>query len=172
MSDIPDEMLSKPPKVFAKPEHRRALRLMRMISILHGKGFHGLRFVPRLTGAGAYRFYLFPGCYVDNSGLFYDGDTPHEVLVSHSNTGGEHYFGKIEGNGLSAHKLAIRFIDAFPELMKQSKFTDYAYVGWFSTLLARCEYGVFPMVSDGGDTIDMITLDHKNSGVFPMPPRV
>ncbi len=170
MNDIPQVMLTEPPKPFEKPEHRRALRLLRMISILHGKGFHGLRLYPRLTGAGAYRFYVFPCRYADKSGLYYDSSQPNSIMAGHSNSGLEFYFEKIKGEGLSAHELAIRFIDAFPELVKQSKLNDYAYVGWFTALLARSEYGSLPMVSDYSDDIDMITLDNKNSGVFPMPP--
>lgn len=170
MNDIPGAMLSEPPKPFEKCEHRRALRLLRMISILHGKGFHGLRLFPRFTGAGAYRFYLFPSRYAISSGLFYKDDTPSRLLVGHSNNEIEHYFGKIDGKGLSAHKLAIRFIKAFPELMETSKLNDYAYVGWFATLLARSEYGAFPMVSDDSDNLKMVALDHKSSTEFPMPP--
>ncbi len=143
---------------------------MRMIAILHGKGFHGLRLYPRHTGAGAYRFYIFPSRYSDKTGLFYNGTLPGARMAGHSNTGSEHYFDRIDGKGLSAHQLAIRFIEEFPELIEQSKLNDYAYVGWFASLLARSEYGAFPMVSDYGDEIDMITFDHKNDGVFPMPP--
>ncbi|WP_170339655.1 hypothetical protein [Ruegeria arenilitoris] len=141
-----------------------------MISILHGKGFHGLRLFPRFTGAGAYRFYLFPSRYAVSSGLFYKDDTPNRLLVGHSNSESEHYFGKIEGKGLSAHKLAIQFIKTFPELMEKSKLNDYAYVGWFATLLARSEYGAFPMVSDDSDGLTMVALDHNSSMEFPMPP--
>ncbi len=174
MDVTPAYMLNSKPKVFEKSLHRRALRLLRMISILHGKGFQGLRIFPMHTGAGAYRFYVFPATYADETGLFYKQKMPSNLMAGHSNSDHETYFG-FDGTGLSAHEIALKFIEEFPVLIDQANMVDYAYAGWFMTMLAHCEYGFLPMVHESSgfspSEIPMIAIDGDERLSFPLPPH-
>ena len=143
---FPARIFSEEPKPFAHDSWRRAFRLLRMVGILHGKGFHGLRVFPYEYPL-AYRIYLFPGEYADQSGVrcrpeFEASD--NRLLARHSCASDPNYFDWQDGPGLSAHQLAFRFIERFPELARATFRLDYAYAGWYATLLAACEYGYLP----------------------------
>ena len=54
------------------------------------------------------------------------------------------FFGWSDVAGISAQELAVVFIERFPAMARSTNYFDYAYAGWFATLLAQCEYGYLP----------------------------
>jgi hypothetical protein len=79
--------------------------------------------------------------------------------------------------GFSAHELAFRFIERFPEIVRATYRLDYAYVGWYATLLATCEYGYVPYLfsedeEEWGALRMRKTTDNPVHEIewFPLPP--
>lgn len=144
----PSRMFEDTPKPFADQYWRRCLRVMRMVGILHGKGFQGLRVFPWHHPAG-HRMEIFPARYVELDGVKvnYDrvpGGMDSPLIARHSGAQAEHVFEWPDAGGLDAQALALLFIRRFPELCAQAFHLDYAYAGWFATLLTHCEYGYMP----------------------------
>ena len=174
------EMFSTEPAPFGDEYARRCFRVLRMVAILHGKGFHGLRVFPYKHPL-AYRIELYPASYVDEDGVKHrcQDDLEQKALIArHSGTNGASYFGWDDVAALSAQALALKFIDCFPELARASYHFDYAYAGWYATLLAHCEYGYLPYLFGefedqiGAMRLHPVAAGASDSGVdrFPLPP--
>jgi hypothetical protein len=139
-------MFAEEPRPFEDEYARRCFRVLRMASILHGKGFHGLRVFPYVYPL-AYRVELYPAAFADQDGVKCRGsvDLEHKRLMArYSGASETEYFGWQDAKQLSAHALALLFVERFPELAGATYHLDFAYAGWFATLLAHCEYGYLP----------------------------
>lgn len=178
----PAAMFSEVPKAFEDPYARRCFRVLRMVAILHGKGFHGLRVFPYEYPI-AYRIELFPAAYADETGARYrreselsvDSPSQEKALVArHSGANDTKFFGWEAAEGLNAHQLAIRFIERYPLLANASYHLDFSYAGWYATLLAHCKYGFLPyLFSEYEDVTDAMRLRKVGCGdmkLFPLPP--
>lgn len=179
----PAEMFTKEPRPFDDQYAQRCLRVLRMALVLHGKGFHGLRVFPYEYPL-AYRIELFPSAYADPKGIKYNSErlgeqTARERLIArHSGASGEKYFGWDDVAGFSAEKLALVFIERFPALARATYHLDFAYVGWFATLFAHCQYGFLPYLfaeyEDEGDFLHLRQVGNSVAGSemdrFPLPP--
>lgn len=178
---VPSLIFSQEPEPFADDYARRCFRVLRMTAILHGKGFHGLRVFPYKYPL-AYRVELFPAKYAAEDGVRYsfsENVDRERLIARHSGASGDQYFGWEDATKLSAHGLALLFVERFPELARAAYHLDFAYAGWFVTLLAHCEYGYLPFlfgeyeeeigamrlhrVEDEGEAAEM---------QFPLPPSV
>ncbi|SMX49932.1 hypothetical protein MAA8898_04518 [Maliponia aquimaris] len=153
-----------------------------MVAILHGKGFHGLRVYPWLYPL-AYRVEIYPAKFSGPSGVRYDDDLApvmeeKRLVARHSGADQANYFGWDDVASDSAHELAIKFIDRFPQIVKAGYIVDYAYVGWYATLIAHCEYGYLPYLSaEFEPETDVMRMLQANAIAgqhqmdwFPLPP--
>jgi hypothetical protein len=149
--EVPERMFREPPKPFEDAYARRCFRLLRMASILHMKGFQGLRVYPWEYPL-AYRIELYPSTFTSADGVSYDWELSADwmeerrLIARHSGASGANYFDWEDVAGASAHDLAEKFIERFPAIAKATYHLDYEYAGWFSTLLAHCEYGYLPFL--------------------------
>lgn len=182
--DVPNRVFTEAPKPFEDSYFRRCFRLLRMASILHMKGFQGLRVFPYIYPL-AYRIELYPSIYASSDGVSYNWELSNEwmeerrVIARYSGASGANYFEWEDVSGATAHDLAVRFIERFPSLAKATYHLDYEYAGWFSTLLAHCEYGYLPyLYAEYEPEIGVMRLykaDGSKTGLemktFPLPPR-
>jgi hypothetical protein len=91
----PSELFTKEPQPFEDNYARRCFRVLRMISVLHGKGFHGLRVFPYEYPL-AYRLELYPAKFTGKDGVRFQlsGDVEAERLVArHSGANEARFFG-------------------------------------------------------------------------------
>jgi hypothetical protein len=182
--DVPLRLFDEAPKPFSDPYARRCFRLLRMVAILHAKGFQGLRIFPHLYPL-AYRVDLYPVAFADLDGVKYNWEAiegwldRNPLIANYSGADGARYFGWEEGPGQNAHGLAVSFLQRFPELARSSYQLDLEYAGWFATLLGHCEYGYLPyLFSESEPDIGVMRLQAVEAPVadprmmtFPMPPR-
>jgi hypothetical protein len=156
------------------------MRVLRMVAVLHGKGFHGLRAF-MYEYPLAYRIELFPAQFADRGGIKHTHLEVLErdrLLARHTGANGDRYFGWDDVSGLSAEELALIFLRRFPELAGAAYQLDFAYAGWFATLLSHCEYGYLPYLFSEHEP-DIGTLRMRAVGKpqlptgmdwFPSPP--
>lgn len=149
-----------------------------MVSVLHGKGFHGLRVFP-YDYPLAYRIELYPARFAEPDGVKYrqeaiPGGMEDRLIARHSGAGGAKFFGWDDAQDADAQRLALLFIERFPELCRETYHLDFAYAGWFATLLAHCDYGFLPyLFSEHEEEIGVFRM-HQVGGdgleYFPLPP--
>ena len=181
---VPSEIFTEEPKPFEDEYARRCFRVLRMVSILHGKGFQGLRVFPYMYPI-AYRIELFPAAFASQNGVSYDSKIFGEILergrllARHSGANQARFFGWEDVADHSAQQLALTFIERFPELARATYQLDYAYAGWYAALLAHCEYGCLPyLFGEHEEELDVMRLHHvgrvttdSRMDWFPLPPR-
>ncbi|MFZ4068220.1 MAG: hypothetical protein ACOYKF_11815 [Phenylobacterium sp.] len=182
--EVPERVFTEAPKPFGHDYGRRCFRLLRMASILHMKGFQGLRVRPYMHPL-AYRIEFFPAAYANLDGVSYLWDAVggwmdrNPLIATYSGADGSRYFGWEDVSGASAHDLAVKFVERFPELAKATYHLDFEYAGWFATLLGHCEYGYLPyLYAEFESEIGVMRL-HKidasapgpDMKTFPFPPR-
>lgn len=180
---VPSEIFGEEPKPFDDDYARRCFRVLRMVGILHGKGFHGLRVFPYIYPL-AYRIELYPAPFADRDGVRYDYDLFNEklererLIARHSGASGANFFDWEDVATHSAHRLALIFIERFPELARATYVLDYAYAGWYATLLAHCEYGHLPyLFGEFEEKMGVMRIHHVGRQTtdyqmdwFPLPP--
>jgi len=166
------------PKPMSDAYWRRCHRVLRMVGILHGKGFHGLRVYP-YNYPLAYRIELYPARYSEPDGVKYryeamPGGMGSRLIARHSGANQAKFFEWEDAQSADAHQLALLFIKRFPEICRESYHLDYAYAGWFATLLAHCDYGFLPYLhGEYQEEIGVFRMNQVNgSGLeyFPLPP--
>ena len=176
--EVPRQLFSEAPQPFADPYWRRCHRVLRMVGILHGKGFHGLRIFP-YDYPLAYRIELFPARYAERDGVNYDhsripGGHESRLVAKHTGANQSKFFGWEDAQSADAHKLALLFIERFPELCREAYHLDWAYAGWFATLLAHCDYGFMPYLFGEYEEELGVFRMHKVGGsgmdYYPLPP--
>ncbi len=176
----PAAMFAAEPAPFEDEYARRCFRVLRMVAVLHGKGFHGLRVFPYKYPL-AYRIELYPASYADRDGIRHRCEEELErakLIAKHSGANGANYFGWDDVATGSAQTLALKFIERFPELACASYHLDFAYAGWYATLLAHCQYGYLPFLfGKFEDEIGAMWLHPAGTGAresgmdrFPLPP--
>jgi len=105
-------MFTQEPTPFDDEYARRCFRVLRMVSVLHGKGFHGLRVLPHIYPL-AYRIVLYPAEYTSKNGVryvheLYDDTLERQNLIArHTGANEANYFGWQDASKLNAKKLAI-----------------------------------------------------------------
>ena len=175
---IPSSTRAEAPRQFEDAYWRRCLRVLRMVQVLHGKGFQGLRLFPHIYPL-AYRIELFPAKEADRTGGMYSDPPPdNELVARHTGADGSDFFGWNDVADLDAHQLALKFITRFPKLAHASDHFDFAYAGWYATLLAQCEYGYMPYLfaeyEPKSDALRMWCVIEGKPGPhiewFPFPP--
>ncbi len=180
---VPSEIFSEEPKPFDGAYARRCFRVLRMVTILHGKGFQGLRVFPYEYPL-AYRIEIYPSTYTHRNGVKYAGwvdevDLGERGLIArYSGASDAQFFGWDDVESLSAHQLSIRFIERFPDLARAAYHFDFAYAGWYAAMLAHCEYGYLPhLFAEYEDELDVMRMravrpkrmTHQIDW-FPLPP--
>lgn len=177
------EIFTGEPAPFEDDYARRCFRVLRMVAILHGKGFHGLRVFPYEYPL-AYRIELYPVSYAEPDGVKYSHDRFGEelerkhLLARHTGANDTRFFAWEDAGKLNAHQLATLFLERFPELARASYRLDFAYAGWYATLLAHCEYGYLPFLfAEFAEDIGVMRLRDVGRRTtqppmdwFPLPP--
>lgn len=179
---IPSATFKKEPSRLSDAYLRRCFRVLRMVVILHGKGFQGLRVFPYIYPL-AYRIELYPVKFAGPSGVRYDEDLQHimeekALVARHTGANEACYFEWDDAQEDNAHQLALKFIERFPQIAKASLVIDYAYAGWYSMLLAQCEYGYLPyLFGEFEPELDKLRMHHarkegdqQHIEFFPLPP--
>jgi hypothetical protein len=116
---------------------RRSRRVIRMVSELHRMGFQRLRFMPYLRECLAYRVLVAPvSCFSVANGCHAKSEFPG---VTYSSASENEYFGWTDATSDDAHKLAVKFVDRFPEIAGYGSGRDWAYAGWLLELLGAME---------------------------------
>lgn len=174
----PSRIFREAPEPIKDPYWRRCHRVLRMVGVLHGKGFHGLRVFP-YDYPLAYRIELYPARYAELDGVKYRSDwmrggMDSMLVARHSGANEAKFFGWEDAQAADAHQLALLFLKRFPELCSEAYHLDFAYAGWFATLLAHCDYGFLPyLFGEFEDEIGAFRM-HQIGGsgleYFPLPP--
>lgn len=141
------------------PVIKRATRLLSMVHELHKAGYQRLRVACGWdTEVGAWRARLMPSSQVSD-----DGWSPilWTAGVNYSTVDGKAYFGWADATSDDARSLANKFIRRFPQLAVQASGEDWAYAGWFSSVLGAAEHGELPA---------FFGLEVDESTSFPPPP--
>lgn len=174
----PSRIFTEAPKPISDAYWRRCHRVLRMVGILHGKGFHGLR-VLAYDYPLAYRIELYPARYAEPDGVMYrydnmPGGLESRLIARHSGANETNYFGWEDAKTADAQHLAVLFTQRFPELCREAYHLDYAYAGWFATLLGHCDYGYLPYLfgefEENIGTFRMHQIDGGGMEYFPLPP--
>lgn len=176
----PAVMFAAEPAAFEDEFARRCFRVLRMVAALHGKGFHGLRVLPYKYPV-AYRIELFPASHTDRDGVKNRCQEELDrkgLIPRHSGANAAKYIGWEDAAACSAQALALKFIQRYPALAQASYHLDFAYAGWYATLLAHCEYGYLPyLFGEFEDEIGAMRLHPVadrgivgNIDRFPLPP--
>lgn len=174
----PSRIFQSPPQPIGDPYWRRCHRVLRMVGVLHGKGFHGLRVFPYEYPL-AYRIELYPARYAELDGVKYreqemPGGMDSRLIARHSGANEAKFFGWEDAQSADAQQLALLFIKRFPELCREAYHLDFAYAGWFATLLAHCDYGFLPYLfgeyEEEIGTLRMRKIGEAGLDFFPLPP--
>lgn len=142
---------------------RRAGRLLAMVHELHKIGYQHLRISPGYSLEGTeWRCYLFAA---DN--IQPDGWTPNSIRKAHlyKSTDATKYFGWSDAEKDDARNLAAKFLNRFPETARAAAGQDWAYAGWFTSVLGWAENGHLPTFYGG------LNYEH-NIPPTPFPPRM
>lgn len=116
---------------------RRSRRVIKMVSELHHMGFQRLRFMPYLRESIAYRVLIGPvSCFSVANGCHAKSEFPG---VTYSSASENEYFGWTDATSDDARKLAVKFVERFPEIARYGSGRDWAYAGWLLELLGAME---------------------------------
>lgn len=161
MSDKPD----------ARPEIRRAQRVLRMVHELHKQGYQRLRIVPGMSASGCYwRCSITPITDI----LVSHGALPryYGAGIEYSSGMENKYFDWKDAKHDTARQLAAKFIERFPEVVRAGAGSDWNYAGWYVEMLGFAERGNLPVAyADwyGGAPDYLAKDDDRNELPFPPP---
>ena len=80
------------------------------------------------------------------------------------------YFDWQDAEKDDARGLAVKFVQRFPELVREGEGRDWAYAGWFVEMLGFAEKGQFPIsYADYYEESDSIAADGLRK--LPHPPN-
>jgi hypothetical protein len=124
---------------------RRMLRVLRMVSVLHQRGYQRLRIVPGMAPSGMHwRCGIFPAAWLDTSGLEVAREEDYERGARYTSGQDNHYFDWRDAENATAARLADLFAQRFPSLLAEADGDDWAYAGWYQVMLRAAERGAFP----------------------------
>ncbi len=129
-----------------------ALRLLRMVSELHGLGYQRLRVIPGMSPSGLHwRCAITPASNVLGPHGLEEG--PAHRLVARYTTGERSkYFGWSDAERAEPVGLAQLFVERFPEIAREAAGQDPGYARWLVEAIAIAGHGFLPFAySDFGD---------------------
>lgn len=143
---------------------RRCTRVLAMVHELHKVGYQRIRIAPFIHDIGTWRCPVtFDRNINQDEGTVLDWD--FELAPQYSSAAGDEYFDWKDAAGLNARQLAQLFIERFPEIIDKGRGQDWAYTGWFTSVLGLVESsGALPILR--GNT------SHPQLVVVPIPPVV
>lgn len=143
------------------PVVKRAGRLLSMVHELHKAGYQRLRICAGRSADGSeWRCHLVP-----SSRVLADGWTPLSAvdLPLYSSGHGKRFFGWDDAEGDDARLLAVKFLERFPDTVREAAGQDWLYAGWLTSVLGAIENGVLPSFYGGIDFCERETR-------IPVPP--
>lgn len=143
------------------PVLRRAGRLLAMVHELHKAGYQRLRIASgRSVDGKEWRCRIIAADNVRANGWEpIDGNRG----VAYSSSDGKAFFGWDDSENDGARRLAAKFIQEFPVLMREATGADWPYAGWFVSTLGAAENGTLPVFFAG---LDFVPLARE----LPPPP--
>lgn len=151
-----------------RPEIRRAQRVLLMVHELHKLGYQRLRIVPGTSPSGCYwRCSITPITNI----LVTHGAHPREIDACILYTTGmdNNYFDWKDAKHDTARQLAAKFIERFPEVVREGFGFDWNYAGWYVEMLGFAERGHFP-VAYSWDHVEPNYLAKDDERELPFPP--
>lgn len=154
--------------------YRRCLRVLRMVHELHKRGYQRIRIAPGMAPSGMYW-----RCAVTHAGNIRKShggklrDFDREAI--HYGSGqAAGYFGWEDARDDTVPRLADRFVERCPEIVRAGLGRDWAYVGWYVEMLGLAERDAFPIAYyDAYGPIDpdwFPTTSDEPWARLPMPP--
>lgn len=137
--------ISTTPPTNAKARH--AGRLLAMVHELHKAGFQRLRISPGYSAdEKEWRCVLTPA---DNVGA--DGWSPIEAWrgAVYDSKDGKKFFGWEDAGNDDARRLAMKFLERYPEISRASAGRDWTYAGWLTSILGEAENVRLPALFGG-----------------------
>lgn len=127
------------------PVLRRAVRVLQMVHELHKRGYQRLRIVPGIAPSGLFwRVSINPISNVLRSNgamcLDWSERAAHYTMGAENN-----YFDWTDARRDTARALADKFVQRFPDLVRQGEGRDWAYAGWYAEMVGAAEKGVLPI---------------------------
>lgn len=120
------------------------LNVLKMVHVLHCKGYQRLRISPGVSGSGCYfRVVVTSADNIrsDNGALAVDFGRNTAVYT----TGNEsNYFGWHDASDDTPEELADKFVERFPEIAEAGMGRDWPYSGWYIEMLCYAERGQIP----------------------------
>lgn len=159
---------------------RRTLRVIRMVSELHRKGYQHIRFMPYEYPL-AFRVAIAPAALFSPLNGIELVDFSEGRSVQYSSASKTDYFGWRDARTDSARELAGKFIQRFPLICEEGRGRDWAYAGWLHELIGSLERtsGALPLVMDEFTykPSELRSLPFRNYALhrdtidaFPLPP--
>lgn len=128
---------------------RRTLRVIRMVSELHGKGFQRVRFMPHQYPL-AFRIAIGPASLFSLHNGAEMRDFAEGLHIQYSSASETAYFNWTDAHTDNARQLAEKFVSRFPAICDAGRGRDWAYAGWLCELIGALEKtpGALPLVMD------------------------
>ena len=154
------------------PAIRRAVRVLQMVHELHKRGYQRLRIVPGISPSGMFwRVSIDPISNILRTNGAMDLKTLRRAArytMADENT----YFNWKDARRDTARALADKFVQRFPNLIREGEGRDWAYAGWYVEMLGVAEKGALPVSYEDYGTEPppgmMRTTDHRV--LLPAPP--
>jgi hypothetical protein len=130
---------------------RRCLRVLRMVGVLHERGYQQLRVVPGYSPSGMHwRCSVFPASAVTahHGAMCAPGD--FDLGAHYSSAQDNAYFDWPDATTSTASDLADLFIERFPDITRAGCGADWAYAGWYQLVLGFAKRDYFPVAYDDG----------------------
>ena len=126
---------------------RRGGRLLAMVHELHKAGYQRLRICAGMSPDGKeWRCSLLPASKTQSNGWSPAGDGQN-----YTSSQGKSFFGWTDCDNDDARALARKFIERFPDTVREAAGADWGYVGWFTDILGSIEHGELPVFYQGYD---------------------
>jgi hypothetical protein len=139
-----------------RAKFRRANRVLSMVLYLHKWGYQKIRIAPGISDDGKeWECAITHIRNIDhNNGALLSTD-PHDGHVAHYTTAeSSEYFGWTDAQRDNSRELAERFMQRFPKLLGLGNGRDWAYSGWYVSVLGIAETGHLP-VAYGDPNVDL-----------------
>jgi hypothetical protein len=176
---VPARLTEEAPDSDHAEPFRTSLRVLRMVAELHLRGFQGIRVLSYLSPVSSLRIELFPRSRMARTGHGFDvasalGERIDHLHPTHSSVSQDRPFGWADATDADPVELATLFPARFPELCREARHLDFAYAGWFATVVRHAAFGYLPIFfseyEHRPDGIMMRPLNGGDHHVFPYPP--
>ena len=149
-------------------------KVLLMVSELHVRGYQRLRIAPGMSPSGCHwRCSITPASNIssEHGARLVSWDT---LAAHYSSSSGSEYFEWTDASRLTPSRLAVRFIERFPDIAAAGRGSDWPYAGWYVEMLGITYPDTFPIAyADWDLPPDYLATTGRRPDVrVPLPPRV